>query len=94
MENQFTYIVETYNTKTTKGISADETVTFSRANPLEARAEAINFAYDSLQEYISEIDLSQFPTVEHIHFNSWYIGNYPKLDKKKINNLIEILNRI
>ena len=47
-----------------------------------------------LQEYISEIDLSQFPTVEHIHFNSWYIGNYPKLDKKKINNLIEILNRI
>lgn len=47
-----------------------------------------------LQEYISEIDLSKFPTVEHIHFNSWYIGNYPKLDKKKIDNLIEILNRI
>jgi CDP-6-deoxy-D-xylo-4-hexulose-3-dehydrase len=47
-----------------------------------------------LQEYISEFDLSQFPTVEHIHFNSWYIGNYPKLDKKKIDNLIEILNRI
>jgi CDP-6-deoxy-D-xylo-4-hexulose-3-dehydrase len=47
-----------------------------------------------LQEYLSEIDLSQFPVVEHIHFNSWYIGNYPKLELNKIDNLLEILNRI
>jgi hypothetical protein len=50
MENQFIYIVEIYNAKTEKGISADETVTFSRVNPLEARAEAISHAYGSLQE--------------------------------------------
>ena len=47
-----------------------------------------------LQEYLSEIDLTQFPVVEHIHFNSWYIGNYPKLESNKIDNLLEILNRI
>jgi CDP-6-deoxy-D-xylo-4-hexulose-3-dehydrase len=47
-----------------------------------------------IRNYIDKIDLSQFPVVEHIHFNSWYIGNYPELEKKKIDTLVEILNNI
>jgi len=47
-----------------------------------------------IKNYIDKIDLSQFPVVEHIHFNSWYIGNYPELEKKKIDTLVEILNNI
>ena len=38
------------------------------------------------------IDLSQFPNVEHIHNFSWYIGNYPTLEREKINTLINLLN--
>ena len=47
-----------------------------------------------IKEYIDNIDLSQFPNVEHIHFNSWYIGNYPELDLKQIDLLLDILNKI
>jgi CDP-6-deoxy-D-xylo-4-hexulose-3-dehydrase len=47
-----------------------------------------------IKEYIDNIDLSQFPIVEHIHFNSWYIGNYPELDVKQIDLLLDILNKI
>ena len=35
-----------------------------------------------------------FPKVEHIHNFSWYIGNYPTLPKKSIDNLILVLNNI
>ncbi len=37
-------------------------------------------------------DFSDFPVIEHIHNFSWYIGNYPGLEKEKINFLIQILN--
>ena len=47
-----------------------------------------------LMAHIEKPDLSQFPVVEHIHFNSWYIGNYPKLEKNKIDFLLDILNGI
>jgi CDP-6-deoxy-D-xylo-4-hexulose-3-dehydrase len=47
-----------------------------------------------IKEHIDNIDLSQFPNVEHIHFNSWYIGNYPELDLKQIDLLLDILNKI
>lgn len=47
-----------------------------------------------LNDYIEKPDLTQFPVVEHIHFNSWYIGNYPNLEKSKIDALIDILNGI
>jgi hypothetical protein len=32
--------------------------------------------------------------VDHIHNFSWYIGNYPTLEKEKITKLLEILNNI
>ena len=40
------------------------------------------------------IDLNNFPNVEYVSDFSWYIGNYPTLEKEKIDFLIEILNNI
>jgi len=37
-------------------------------------------------------DFTNFPNIEHIHNFSWYIGNYPGLEKQKINKLLEVLN--
>jgi CDP-6-deoxy-D-xylo-4-hexulose-3-dehydrase len=37
-------------------------------------------------------DFSNYPNIEHIHNFSWYIGNYPGLEKKKITKLLEVLN--
>lgn len=38
------------------------------------------------------IDYTEFPNIEHIHNFSWYVGNYPDLEKEKIDNLLETLN--
>ena len=35
---------------------------------------------------------SDFPVIEHIHNYSWYIGNYPGLEREKIQKLLEVLN--
>ena len=37
-------------------------------------------------------DFSEFAVIEHIHNFSWYIGNYPGLEKEKIDYLLDILN--
>jgi CDP-6-deoxy-D-xylo-4-hexulose-3-dehydrase len=37
-------------------------------------------------------NFSDFPNIEHVHNFSWYIGNYPGLEKDKINKLLEVLN--
>jgi len=39
-----------------------------------------------------EISYDEFPNVEHIHNFSWYIGNYPSLEREKIDNLVRLLN--
>jgi CDP-6-deoxy-D-xylo-4-hexulose-3-dehydrase len=44
-----------------------------------------------LRNRISIPSLQNFPEVEHIHHFGWYIGNYPDLDVKKIDELGEIL---
>jgi CDP-6-deoxy-D-xylo-4-hexulose-3-dehydrase len=50
------------------------------------------------QPYLKELgykyDPSNFPTMEHIHDNSWYIGNYPDLEREKIDTLVEVLNNV
>lgn len=49
------------------------------------------------QPYIKKnfnIDYSNFKTVDHVHYFGWYIGNYPSLNKEKINVLLNILNEI
>lgn len=38
------------------------------------------------------VDHSKFPNVNHVHDYSWYIGNYPSLDRAKIDSLLKILN--
>jgi CDP-6-deoxy-D-xylo-4-hexulose-3-dehydrase len=35
-----------------------------------------------------------YPTVDHIHFYGWYIGNYPGLEQEKILALCDVLNRL
>ena len=47
-----------------------------------------------LQKIAKNYNLNDFPNIEHIHNYSWYIGNYPKLEKKKIMDLAAILNEI
>jgi CDP-6-deoxy-D-xylo-4-hexulose-3-dehydrase len=47
-----------------------------------------------LKEFIGSVDLSDFPNIEHIHFNSWYIGNYSSVELSDIDKLISILNAI
>ena len=37
-------------------------------------------------------DFSNFPNIEHIHNFSWYIGNYPGLEREKIDHLLKVLN--
>jgi CDP-6-deoxy-D-xylo-4-hexulose-3-dehydrase len=37
-------------------------------------------------------EFSDFPVIEHIHNFSWYIGNYPGLEREKIDFLLEVLN--
>ena len=35
-----------------------------------------------------------FPKVDHIHFHGFYIGNFPSLEKNKIEKLCEIINSV
>jgi CDP-6-deoxy-D-xylo-4-hexulose-3-dehydrase len=49
----------------------------------------------TLQPYISKnfkIDQNNFPNVNHVHHFGWYIGNYPTLERSKIEQLIQLLN--
>jgi CDP-6-deoxy-D-xylo-4-hexulose-3-dehydrase len=48
------------------------------------------------QPYLEHLNINQknFETVEHVHHFSWYIGNYPDLDKNRIDSLLTILNSI
>jgi CDP-6-deoxy-D-xylo-4-hexulose-3-dehydrase len=50
------------------------------------------------QPYLKKIaqnyNLSRFPNIEHIHNYSWYIGNFPKLEKEKIIDLVRVLNNV
>ena len=47
-----------------------------------------------LKEYVKKINLRNFPNVEKVHFFGYYIGNFPDLSKKKIDYLLNVLNRI
>ena len=40
----------------------------------------------------SKISPKKFINVEHVHFFGYYIGNYPDLKFKKINQIVKILN--
>lgn len=40
------------------------------------------------------LEPSEYKTAEHIHFYGMYIGNYPTLERKKILELVNILNNV
>jgi CDP-6-deoxy-D-xylo-4-hexulose-3-dehydrase len=40
------------------------------------------------------INYDDFKNMDHVHHFSWYVGNYPTLEREKINTLIETLNNI
>jgi len=50
------------------------------------------------QPYLKQLNgvnsLTDFPSVEHVHFYGFYIGNYPTLDTKKISTLCNHLNQL
>ncbi len=45
-----------------------------------------------LKSYVQEIDMNDFPVVEHIHFYGFYIGNFPSLSKKEIKFICKTIN--
>ena len=40
------------------------------------------------------IDHSQFPNMDHVHHFGWYVGNYPSLEREKIDTLVNVLNTL
>ena len=40
------------------------------------------------------LDPTAFPVVDHVHFFGFYIGNYPGLEREKIDQLCELLNSL
>ena len=49
------------------------------------------------QPYIKKhfnIDYKDFKVVDHVHNFSWYIGNYPGLQREKIDTLLNVLNNV
>jgi len=40
------------------------------------------------------INYDDFKNMDHVHHFSWYVGNYPTLEREKINTLIDTLNNI
>ena len=65
-----------------------------RSNGIEFRRGLSGGGYQMRQPFFKSIytNFSDFPVIEHIHNYSWYIGNYPGLEKEKIIKLLEVLN--
>jgi CDP-6-deoxy-D-xylo-4-hexulose-3-dehydrase len=45
-----------------------------------------------LKKLIPGINPSEFLNTDHIHFNSWYVGNYPEISTLRVKELTEQLN--
>ncbi len=65
-----------------------------RENGIEFRRGLSGGGNQMRQPFFKKIyqDFSEFPVIEHIHNFSWYIGNYPGLEREKIDYLLDILN--
>jgi CDP-6-deoxy-D-xylo-4-hexulose-3-dehydrase len=66
-----------------------------RNNGLEFRRGLSGGGNQMRQPFFKSLfnDFSNFPVIEHIHNYSWYIGNYPGLEKEKIYKLLDVLNQ-
>jgi len=47
-----------------------------------------------LRQQVGNAEHANYPHVEHVHFNGFYIGNYPDLDPSDIRRLCKLLNRL
>ena len=47
-----------------------------------------------LRNIVNDLDLNDFPVVDHIHHFSWYVGNYPGLELEKIDLLHQLLEKV
>jgi CDP-6-deoxy-D-xylo-4-hexulose-3-dehydrase len=69
-----------------------------RENKIEFRRGLSGGGNQLRQPYLRNqnlnVNLSDFPVVDYIHFNSWYVGNYPELPPNRIRDLCEILNSV
>ena len=45
-----------------------------------------------LRQTLGDVDHSHYPHTEHVHFYGFYVGNYPGLERSKIERLCGILN--
>lgn len=65
-----------------------------RENGIEFRRGLSGGGNQMRQPFFKSVykDFSNFSVIEHIHNFSWYIGNYPGLEREKINKLLEVLN--
>lgn len=74
--------------------SRNEIETKLKENGIEFRRGLSGGGNQMRQPYFKNFnfDFSDFETIEHIHNFSWYIGNYPELQKEKIDYLLDIIN--
>lgn len=65
-----------------------------RNNGIEFRRGLSGGGNQMRQPFFKSIytDFSNYSNIEHIHNFSWYIGNYPGLEKSKIDYILEVLN--
>lgn len=45
-----------------------------------------------VRNVLGDVNLREYPVVEHVHFYGYYLGNYPELEKDKILKLCSVLN--
>ncbi len=76
------------NVKTVEKLLKESGIEFRRG--LSGGGSQIRQPY--LKNLIQNIDPREFPNVEHIHFNSWYVGNYPEISIQRVKELAELLN--
>jgi CDP-6-deoxy-D-xylo-4-hexulose-3-dehydrase len=68
-----------------------------RENGIEFRRGLSGGGNQLRQPYFKQnynIDYDNFKNMEHVHNFGWYIGNYPTLEKEKIDKLLNVLNNI
>lgn len=75
----------------------DKVESILKENKIEFRRGLSGGGNQLRQPYFKEnynINYNDFKNTDHIHHFSWYVGNYPTLEKEKIDTLINILNNI
>ena len=74
----------------------DELEKILRDNGIEFRRGLSGGGNQMRQPFFKSIynDFSDYPNIEHIHNFSWYIGNYPGLERNKIDHLLKVLNDV